>query len=163
MGTIAEVIMDIDVEKRFVHALRSRLPWEACGVVVGTIYGETVEASGFRLIRNAAAHPAAQFSFHPGDWIEAFFEAQKNQREIVGLFHSHPTGTVVPSASDLAGSLPWKTYWIVGLGEESHEIGVFARRPAEERWTSLPLRIVSAGSNKRTGLPASSPAGPQSV
>ncbi len=162
MKPIAEARMDDGVAQGLVHALRSRLPFEACGVITGTAASGGIEASGFRLIRNAADQPTTRFSFHPEDWIAAFFEAQKNQREIVGFFHSHPSGTIVPSKSDLAGFIPWKTYWIVGLSEGDYEIGVFLRQPGE-RWAKLPLRIVNAGLSKRTALPESSLAGPKSA
>jgi Predicted metal-dependent protease of the PAD1/JAB1 superfamily len=154
--------INVGLENELVHTVRRRLPFESCGVIMGTVTGEVIEASGFRLIRNAAGRPATQFSFHPEDWIEIFFEAQKNQREIVGLFHSHPSGTIVPSESDLAGFVPWKTYWIVGLTEAGHEIGVYAQEP-EARWSRLPLEIVSDGSSRRTAPPASSLADPKSV
>jgi len=152
--------IDVGLENELVHTARSRLPFETCGAIMGTVTGGVIEASGFRLIRNTAGRPAAQFSFHPEDWIAIFFEAQKNQREIVGLFHSHPSGTIVPSESDLAGFVPWKTYWIVGLTATGHEIGVYT---PEASWSRLPLEIVSDGSSRRTALPASSLADPESV
>jgi len=158
--TDVEVRLDADLEKGLVHTLRNRLPYEACGVIMGTVTSGIIEASEFRLIRNAAGHPAAHFSFHPEDWIAVFFEAQKNQREIVGFFHSHPSGTIVPSDSDLAGFVPWRTYWIIGLTEADHEIGVFARE-SDNHWTPIPLWVANAGLNTHTALPASSPADPK--
>ncbi|MFC4599991.1 Mov34/MPN/PAD-1 family protein [Cohnella hongkongensis] len=162
METSREARLDADVEKKLVSALLNRLPNESCGLLWGTAANGVIEVGGFRLIRNAADSPAAQFRFDAEDWIAAYYEAQKNQREIVGLFHSHPSGTIVPSESDLAGFVPWKSYWIVGLQSAGHQIGVYVRQ-SEAGWAKLPLRVVSGGSSMRTAHPASSLADPKSV
>lgn len=123
---------------------RSRLPTETCGVMYGDIANEeTLTIDGFAVIRNAAAATEAAFSFDPRDWVHAFYEAQKNRRNIVGYFHSHPNGTMLPSAADAEGWLPWGTYWIVGLTDDGHRIAGYALdAESETGWASLKLTLA---------------------
>lgn len=130
------------VEKDILSTCRRRLPYETCGVLYGTeikndeIYNITVD--GFSLIRNTSESATTSFAFHPEDWVDAYFYAQKNQRNIVGLFHSHPQGTASPSIQDKEGSIPWRTYWIISLTEGQSTIAAYERN-THNLWRSLPL------------------------
>lgn len=111
-------------------ACRRRLPYETCGVLFGRSSGSGTAVDGFSVVRNASIDPRRSFSFDPADWVRAGYEAQKNQREIVGFFHSHPNGTVHPSEADVSGMPPGGTYWIVGCGTENEcDIAVYGPHP----------------------------------
>jgi proteasome lid subunit RPN8/RPN11 len=138
METVTEVYLEPTLEKELIAASRRRSPFETCGVVYGSINGGVVLAEGYSLIRNTSAVPENSFSFHPEDWISAYYEAQKNQRKIVGLFHTHPQGSSFPSDSDASGSLPWGTYWIISLAGDEHEIAIYARN-TQGYWKHLPV------------------------
>jgi proteasome lid subunit RPN8/RPN11 len=97
-----------------------------------------LSADGYDLIRNTSSSAVDTFSFHPEDWVSAYFQAQKNQRNIVGFFHTHPQGTAHPSIKDVQGWIPWGTYWIISLDESNSEIAVY-RRGSQEKWVSLPI------------------------
>lgn len=120
-----------------ITACRRRLPNEACGIVYGYRAGNALIPDGFALIRNVAPFAADSFSFDQGEWIAACYEAQKNQRQIVGVFHSHPAGTNAPSKRDEQSLVPWDSYWIIGFAGPGGEIAVY--RHTEEGWISLPL------------------------
>jgi len=137
-GVIRCIVLEQATEEELVRTLRRRLPNESCGAIYGSTDGERAIAEGFVLIRNASSDPERTFRFHPEDWVSAYYGIQKNQREIVGLFHSHPYGSPSPSETDAGGSLPWGTYWIVGISEESHRIAVY-RRDGGQSWKSLPI------------------------
>lgn len=138
---VHEVHLKSEVEKELVSVIRKRLPYETCGVIYGTKNPGIIAADGFSLIRNASASPTNTFSFHPEDWVSVYIEAQKNQREIVGLFHTHPQGSTVPSLLDARGSVPWETYWIVSLASDIHELAAY-RRGSQDDWISLPITRV---------------------
>lgn len=138
MERVKEVYLDSTLENDLIATSRQRSPYEICGVIYGTISGGAVFADGFSLIRNSSAFSRESYSFHPEDWISVYYEAQKNQRMIVGLFHTHPDGSTAPSISDASGSLPWRTYWIIGLVRDEHEIAIYERR-AQGNWNPLPV------------------------
>ncbi|WP_167746951.1 Mov34/MPN/PAD-1 family protein [Cohnella luojiensis] len=139
---VHEVHLKIALEKELVTVIRKRLPYETCGVIYGTKERGIIAADGFSLVRNASASPANTFSFHPEDWVSVYLQAQKNQREIVGLFHSHPQGSTAPSLLDETGSVPWGTYWIVSIASDNHEIAAY-RRDSQDNWICLPITRVS--------------------
>lgn len=115
----------------------SALPDEACGLLTASASPDSRGGAlidGIVPIRNAAAHPKAHFSFHPADWVQAYYDTRKNRQTIVGFFHSHPASAPVPSTSDEAGWLEWSgngpyTYWIVSLwNDERPECRAYRRR-----------------------------------
>jgi proteasome lid subunit RPN8/RPN11 len=135
----AFAVLSKETERGLAAACRERLPLETCGVLFGRMEQQSIIADGFALIRNAARLPTASFSFAPEDWVRAYYEADKNRRQIVGFFHSHPGGSPVPSPEDQAGSLPWGTYWIMAVTQHAHQISAYRREP-DNRWHQLALK-----------------------
>jgi proteasome lid subunit RPN8/RPN11 len=130
-----------ELGQRMIAACRTRLPFEACGV----LFGDSAAADfgialplDFALARNSSFSPLDSFSLHPEDWIALFYEAQKNQRNIVGFFHSHPNGLSTPSARDAADALPWGTHWIIGFSSGHADISVY-RPDSGGQFIPLPL------------------------
>lgn len=75
----------------------SQAPFEACGLLAGK--GNSVEC--VLKVRNAAQSPVryrmdAQEQLHAFEWIDA------HGLELVGIFHSHPTGPETASPTDIA-------------------------------------------------------------
>ncbi|MFD0674286.1 M67 family metallopeptidase [Cohnella sp. GCM10027633] len=135
--------LTIEVENSMIAACRDRLPLECCGVVYGSLEEEhTVAVEGYSIIRNAAASPENRFSFDTEDWIAACYEAQKNQRRLVGVFHSHPVGTGEPSASDARTLMPWDSYWIVSFADGQGAISAY-RHDARHGFVSLSVERVT--------------------
>ncbi|MBO9597854.1 MAG: M67 family metallopeptidase [Cohnella sp.] len=120
-----------------ISACRRRLPYEACGIVYGYRSGDLLIPDGFALVRNVAPMAEQRFAFDQGEWIAVCYEAQKNQRHIVGVFHSHPIGANAPSALDEQSLVPWDSYWIIGFASPGGEIAVY--RHNGQGWISLPL------------------------
>ncbi|MFC5700417.1 Mov34/MPN/PAD-1 family protein [Cohnella faecalis] len=143
----SKIILTSKLEKELLAACRSRLPYEACGIVLAaqsdTEGNEALmKPDSFAIVRNVSTNPERTFRFSPEEYVAAVYEAQKNQRRLVGFFHSHPTGEPLPSFEDGQGSLSWGTYWIVGLGKESGpEIAVYRRDEAGD-WLPLSLERV---------------------
>ena len=78
------------------HA-RREAPDECCGLLIGK--GSTV----------TEAHPArnnvasgSRFQINPADHFVAIRKARAAGLEVLGAYHSHPTSSALPSASDLA-------------------------------------------------------------
>ncbi|MBW5445094.1 hypothetical protein GE107_03320 [Cohnella sp. CFH 77786] len=122
-----------------------RRPYETCGVLFGHSTGTEMHVDGYALVRNAASDPEGAFAFDPKDWVRTASEAQKNQRSIVGFFHSHPAGSALPSRRDVQGRPPAGTYWIVGWIEETCEVRAY-RMTGESGWKPLPLLIGTEAS-----------------
>lgn len=132
-----QVIISQQLEKDLLSACQLRLPYETCGVLYGAELQNHVAVDGYSIIRNISACATSAFSFDPKEWIDIYYQAQKNQRNIVGFFHSHPQGSASPSIDDQAGSIPWKTYCIISLIENDQIIKAYQRDG--DQWVCLPL------------------------
>jgi proteasome lid subunit RPN8/RPN11 len=104
------------------HALRDR-PRECCGLLVGR--GGRVE---FSVAMANVARGISRFEIDPAGHIalRRVLRSMTPPLEIVGVYHSHPRGPAVPSATDAAEA--WYPEWlhvVVGLAGRRPEVGVF--------------------------------------
>ncbi|MFC6613914.1 desampylase [Halopenitus salinus] len=78
---------------------------EVCGVLAGTFErGADAES---RVVRtrpadNAAETPATRYRIDPEELFEIVEAIEAAGREVVGFYHSHPTGPTRPSGTDVA-------------------------------------------------------------
>ena len=73
------------------------LPHEGCGLLAGS--AGVVEA--VLPVRNAAGSPV-KFRMDPIEQLHALDWIDSRGLDLVGIFHSHPTGPDAPSATDVA-------------------------------------------------------------
>lgn len=141
MEKASAIVLKTAFENDLIETCRRRLPVECCGFVLGEISGDgAVTANGIAVVRNAAARPEAAFRFEPDDYVRVYGETQKNRRNVVGFFHSHPAGDAVPSSEDGQGMSGSGTYWIVGFGEKGNPRIAVYRPERDGTWSHLPMR-----------------------
>lgn len=98
--------------------LRSTLPDEGCGLLVGV--GESVVR--FVPITNADPSPRT-FLLDPVEHHGALLAAEAEDMALVGVVHSHPVSAAVPSPTDVAGALePEWAYVVVGPLDASPQV-----------------------------------------
>ena len=85
--------------------LKACLPEEACGLLGGLPAdlgrGQPARCTAVLPVTNAD-HSPVRFSMDPEEQLRAFHWIEEQGLELVGIFHSHPTGPSHPSATDLA-------------------------------------------------------------
>lgn len=91
IGIPAAVVGDM-----LAHA-REEAPRECCGLLVG---------GGISIVRSVRARnldaKATRYLIDPADHFAALRSARSEGLEVVGAYHSHPSSTPVPSATDIA-------------------------------------------------------------
>jgi proteasome lid subunit RPN8/RPN11 len=111
------------------HAEHSR-PDECCGLIAMDADGAVRFAYP---LTNADPSPV-RFTIDPLEHFASMRHAETQGWEIRGVFHSHPTGEAVPSATDVAMALdPDWFHLIVGV----EEIGVFRIEGGEVKRVGL--------------------------
>ena len=84
------------VSDMLAHA-REEAPRECCGLLVGR---------GTSIVRNMRARnldaSATRYLIDPEDHFAAIRAARSESLDVVGAYHSHPSSTPVPSATDIA-------------------------------------------------------------
>ncbi|XEC96498.1 Mov34/MPN/PAD-1 family protein [Paenibacillus tarimensis] len=126
------------VLSKLIHNCETELPSEACGI----LYGDSCRIESVLPISNRSDKPQTGFSFDPQQWIEAYYTIIGSGKRILGFYHSHPSGTSWPSASDYAG---WPeaidaSLWIVAFHENNKPASVHAYRMKDDRF--FPIKIV---------------------
>ena len=83
------------------HAMRAHVarqaPLEACGLLAGR--NDRVKEVIF--VRNQAQSPE-RFVMEPYEQLKALDWIESNGLNLLGIFHSHPTGPETPSPTDIA-------------------------------------------------------------
>jgi proteasome lid subunit RPN8/RPN11 len=89
-------------------------PLEACGLLAG----KNFQASTVFLVRNQAQSPV-RFVMDPIEQLNAFEWIDSNGLDLVGIFHSHPSGPETVSATDIAEAAYAAVHviWSRSLGE----------------------------------------------
>lgn len=82
------------------EAARTAAPQEACGLLLGRHESGRVVLSACVPSQNIAADPIGRFEVDPAVRLRVQRETRDGGEAMVGLYHSHPAGTAVPSATD---------------------------------------------------------------
>ncbi len=87
-----------DYERMLEHAVRG-LPNEACGLIAGTVNGDTAYVREVYLLTNID-ESSEHFSMDPREQLAAVKDARTKRLEMLGNFHSHPASPSRPSEED---------------------------------------------------------------
>jgi proteasome lid subunit RPN8/RPN11 len=111
--------MDIEVTSQALAAMRAAAvaahPREACGILLGE--GGRITAAH----ETANVHPAPEthFEVDPQALVDAHRAARREcAPQVVGYFHSHPSGPASPSATDRASASGDGRVWAIIAGND---------------------------------------------
>jgi proteasome lid subunit RPN8/RPN11 len=102
------------------HALRER-PNECCGLLLGKkgIIEESQPCTNER-------ESPVEFSIPAEELFEFFRRLRQENKELMGIYHSHPNGKPVPSDRDIKDfHYQGTSYWIVSLQNEKASVRCF--------------------------------------
>jgi [CysO sulfur-carrier protein]-S-L-cysteine hydrolase len=94
--------------ERITAHLTEHLPEEACGL----LGGQNGQVETVYLITNAD-HSPVSYDMAPIELLHALTDIDDRDLQILGIFHSHPSGPPMPSATDIAQAYyPDSAYFI---------------------------------------------------
>jgi proteasome lid subunit RPN8/RPN11 len=112
------ILLRAEAEKRIRQEGERAYPNECCGFLLGpsATAGEK-QADMVRAVENAweAGERYHRFVITPEDFMRAEREARQQEREIVGIYHSHPDHPARPSDYDKEHALPFYSYLILAV------------------------------------------------
>jgi proteasome lid subunit RPN8/RPN11 len=111
MGMVIEVSSDV-IATLIAEAARAA-PAECCGLLLGRA-GRIVEA---RPAANVAPQPLLRFEIDPAALFAAHREARGGGSELIGYYHSHPSGHPRPSATDCEHASGDARAWAIVAGD----------------------------------------------
>jgi proteasome lid subunit RPN8/RPN11 len=83
--------------QQMITHVNSQAPFEACGLLAGN----NSKVKTVLEVTNQA-QSAVQFVMDPIEQLNAFEWIESNGQELIGIFHSHPTGPETVSPTDIA-------------------------------------------------------------
>lgn len=109
---------------------------EICGVLAGEFGDDESVVSEIRQVENVADTPQIRYAMDPEDQLAATESIEADGHEVVGFYHTHPTGPTRPSETDAARAT-WPGY--------SYAICAFDGYPylGSWRWTDEGFRRES--------------------
>jgi proteasome lid subunit RPN8/RPN11 len=108
---------------------------EICGLLLGRGAQVTAIAS----CRNVALDPTRRFEIDPAALLAAHRHARVGGPDVVGHYHSHPSGLAEPSPRDAADAAMDGAIWIVAAGDRLTAWRAVADGPLYGRFEPLDL------------------------
>jgi len=94
-------------------AATKAFPEEACGLLEGAVRPGEVAAVALHLAANVATDRRARFDVDPRALLRLHRETRERGTALVGVWHSHPNGVAVPSATDFAEAHDPSLVWLL--------------------------------------------------
>ncbi|WP_136716502.1 desampylase [Halorientalis salina] len=128
------LVLSQSVYDEVVDHAREGSPDEACGILGGEFDAEESTAVRSHPTENAASDPRTEYAVDPEEQFAVMNRIEDDGREVVGFYHSHPSGPSEPSPTDRARAT-WEgySYVIVVLDGTAPYVGSW-------RWTGERFR-----------------------
>lgn len=119
--------------ERLIAEARAAFPHECCGLLLGR-FGriQTLQPTA-----NVHPDPSRHFEIDPHALIAAHKAARGGGPQVIGYYHSHPTGDPTPSATDRASAAHDGRVWAIVAGRE-----VRFFRDGEEGFVALSYAVA---------------------
>ncbi len=102
-------------ETMVAHA-QSTFPDECCGVMVGTIDGDSkLVTTAIALENSYKGAQEDRYEIRPEDLLAADKNARAQGLDLIGIFHSHPDCDAYFSKTDLENSCPWYSFVVLSI------------------------------------------------
>jgi proteasome lid subunit RPN8/RPN11 len=110
------ILLKTETENSIRREGEKAYPNECCGFLLG-LTAEGGRADSILSVENAreAGEQYHRFVITPEDFMRAEKEALKQNREIFGIYHSHPDHPARPSDYDREHALPFYSYLILAV------------------------------------------------
>jgi len=81
------------------------------------LLGEAGTILGYQVAENVAEDPERRFEIDATTLFAALKAERSGGPQILGYWHSHPSGDATPSVTDAAMAAPDGKYWLIIAGE----------------------------------------------
>ena len=108
------VLAQKEKDKLVTHAI-SEQPNESCAMLFGKKVGNNWNVKEVFLTQNID-DSQTNFTISPEELLKGYQIAEKNQLEVVGIFHSHPNSDAIPSNTDKKFMQNNPVPWIIFSG-----------------------------------------------
>ena len=111
--------MTIRIAKTLLDAIVARTALEPDREVCGLLFGTPGRIADAVATANVSAHPTDEFEIDPQALFDAARAERAGGRRVIGHYHSHPNGTVLPSPRDAAAAHSDERIWLILAGNHA--------------------------------------------
>ncbi|MDR3528473.1 MAG: M67 family metallopeptidase [Rhizomicrobium sp.] len=108
-----QLILPATLHAQLLAEAKAAFPAECCGLLEGVRDGESVGVSALHPSANLSPTPKTAFEIDPALHFRLLRGLRGTGREIVGCYHSHPTGKALPSSRDRANGCEDGFVWVI--------------------------------------------------
>jgi len=132
-----------NILKEIYDHTESSYPNECCGLMIGTMEGDTRTVHTFRKCRNLNTERSRdRYDMDPRDMLKAQREFEGSPWDIIGIYHSHPDHPSRPSQTDTDRAWPDYSYIIVSVQQGTvASANSWILNEAERKFCEEPLVI----------------------
>jgi proteasome lid subunit RPN8/RPN11 len=105
--------MDIRVSRPVMEALLSEAARSAPDECCGVLFGHDGLIEGAKPAANVADDPRRRFEIEPQSLVDAHRASRAGGPQVLGYYHSHPSGPAEPSATDRAQAAHDGSIWAI--------------------------------------------------
>lgn len=110
------MIKELVISKKGLDLIRREFetnkPYEACGVIIGVVSDTVVNVEDVIPIKSIV-RTSISFELDPLQFYNAWNDADKNGKEIVGIYHTHPFHHAIPSSWDIDTMKNFSSVWLI--------------------------------------------------
>lgn len=130
------------VFKDLMTAVTEGGPHERCGILFGVTQVGVAFTAGCAQLKNAAEDPVHNYAFDPEDQARTWARVEAMGYQVLGVWHTHPTGPPGPSETDLAHAQQWFLYPILWPEEQGGaSLEVYALADNEAGYRVVPCEV----------------------
>ncbi len=130
------LLISLNQYQQMLQHVRSCLPEEACGLIGGT--GNQVVVI---LPVENEFHSPVRFRMKPEEQLKVFVTFEQHGLDLIGIYHSHPTGPDRPSETDRCEfAYPGTAYLIWSLLDADWEVSGY--QMINEQFIDIKLKVI---------------------
>lgn len=111
---------------------------ERCGLLLGKNAGQISEV---RFAANVAPDPSRHFELDPAVLLTAYRASRSGGMQVLGHYHSHPSGEAVPSRTDAECAAADGLLWLIVAGRTAALWRAVGNGPVHGRFQAEPMDI----------------------
>ncbi len=109
-----KINIPVNIFKQLITQIDESLPYEACGLLFGTIHDSFTRfnVQTLQKFENISKYPETSFNIDPESLYQVLCTFEEQNLELVTIYHSHKAAPY-PSQSDLNYMEGWRIVWLV--------------------------------------------------
>jgi len=114
------ILIESQAKKQMIADAVKTFPDECCGFLFGLEKGDERVITDILIVNNAKeGDKRRRFEISPKDYMKAEQFAEQNNLQLLGVYHSHPNHSAIPSEHDRIAAQPWFSYVIISVLEKN--------------------------------------------